>query len=59
MNSTENTLALRSTGQRVYKLYDESERYTCVRIPAEHSWHKDRFEVVRNDNLRKVKSPIL
>lgn len=59
MKETQDTLALRSTGQRVFKLYDVSERYCVVRIPAEHAWHNDRIETVRHERLRKVKSPVI
>lgn len=59
MHTNESNLALKSTGQRVYKLYDVSERYVCVRIPAEHSGHNDRIETVRHTSLRKVKSAVV
>ena len=59
MKTAQDTLALRSTGQRVFKLFDLSERYAFIRIPAEFKWHNDRYQVVRHDNLKKVKSPVV
>lgn len=58
MYSSAPALALRSTGQRVYWLMDLPGGYVRVRIPAEFSWHKDRFQTVRKDNLREVKAAI-